>query len=462
MKTRLTLAVLMLAAGIARAGVGSEVAQKLYDQVTPSLVAVQFTWESELGRRELVGAGVVINEDGVVAAPLSVLNPAIPDSQMKEFKVIVPRVDTNDEELDATFLGRDERSGLGFVQIKEKDNKKRKWTPITFEDAGVKIGEPIYSVGILPKGAGYRSYFMEGAVSAKLRGEVQMVLVTNGGLCGPGSPVFNAAGKAIGLVQDEQVTFLNDPRQSLQSVQNPPLFFMPAKEFLRSFSDLPKAGEPQKLPWIGVMQLTGLKKDVAEFFGLKDEPAVQIGDVIPDAPAAKAGLKRGDVIVKVNGKPIERGDDPDELPGILRHQLIWLKPGQSVALSVMSGKGQPLHDVKLTMAEQPERPTSAKRFFAEDLGFSVRDLTFQDRYQRKLEKSDGGVLVAVIRPSSSAQTGHLEREDMVMELNGEKVVDVDQFEKAYEKIRKDKPHDALVMEVKRNGSTQVIRIEPPQ
>jgi S1-C subfamily serine protease len=79
-----------------------------------------------------------------------------------------------------------------------------------------------------------------------------------------------------------------------------------------------------------------------------------------------------------------------------------------------------------------------------------------------LEKTDGGVVVAVIRPSSSAQTGHLEREDMVMELNGQKVVDVEQFQKAYEQIRKDKPHDALVMEVKRSGSTQVIRIEPPQ
>lgn len=453
------VAVLMAAAGVpARAGVGPETAQKLYDQVTPSLVAVQFTWESELGRRELVGAGVVITEDGVVAVPLSVVNPALPDAQMKEFKVIVPRTDGNDEELDATFLGRDERAGIGFVKVDEK----RTWKPVKFEDAPVKIGQPVYSVGILPKGAGYRSYFMEGAVAAKLRGEIPMVLVTNGGLCGLGSPVFNADGKAIGLVFDEQVSFLNDPRQSMQSIQNPPLFFMPAKEFLRSFSDLPKAGEPQKLPWIGVMQLTGLKKDVAEFFGLKDQPAVQIGDVVPDAPAAKAGLKRGDVIVKVDGKPIERGDEPDELPGILRHKLIWLKPGESVTLSVMSGQGQPLHDVKLTMEEQPMRPTSAKRFYAEDLGFSVRDLTFSDRYQRKLDNGDGGVLVAIIRPSSSAQTGHLEREDMVMELNGQKVKDVDQFKTAYEQIRKDKPHEALVMEVKRNGSTQVIRIEPPQ
>jgi serine protease Do len=289
-----------------------------------------------------------------------------------------------------------------------------------------------------------------------------MVLVPNGGLCGLGSPVFNADGKAIGLVYDQQVSFLNDPRQAMQSIQTPPLFFMPAREFVRSFTDLPTAGEPQKLPWIGVMQLTGLKKDVAEFFGLKDQPAVQIGDVIPDAPAAKAGLKRGDVIVKVDGKAIERGDDPDELPGILRHKLLWLKPGESVTLTVMSGKGQPLHDVKLTMAEQPPRPTSAKRFYAEDLGFSVRDLTFTDRYQRKLDEKAGGVLVAVIRPSSSAQTGHLEREDMVMELNGQPVTDVEEFRKAYEAFRKEKPHEALVMEVKRSGSTQVIRIEPPQ
>jgi serine protease Do len=444
--------------GVARAGVGAEVAQKLYERVTPSLVAVQFTWESELGRRELVGSGMIVSADGVVAAPLAVLHPGIPDAQMKEFKVIVPRVDASDEELDAEFLGRDERSALGFVRIKEK----RDWAPVKFEEAAVRIGEPVYSVGLLPKGAGYRSYFMEGAVSAKLRGEMQMVLVANGGLCSTGSPVFNGEGKAIGVVQDEQGSFLNEPRQALQAVQTPPLFFMPAKEFVRAFGDLPKAGEPQKLPWIGVMQLTGMKKDVAEFFGLKDQPAVQIGDVIPDGPAGKAGLKGGDVIVKINGEALERGDEPDELPGIMRRKLIWMKPGEEVTLSVMAGRGQPVKDVKLTLEEQPSRPSTAKRYYAEDLGFSVRELTFQDRYQRRLGKDAGGVLVAIIRPNSSAQTARLEREDLVQELNGEKVVDVEQFQKAYEAFRKEKSKEALVMEVKRSGSTQVIRVEPPQ
>src|SRR5437016_3560925 len=92
------------------AAVGPAAAQKLCDDVTPSLVAVQYTWQSELGRREIIGSGVVIGADGLVAAPLAEFHQAIPDEQMKEFKIIVPKADADEDELDAVFLGRDERS----------------------------------------------------------------------------------------------------------------------------------------------------------------------------------------------------------------------------------------------------------------------------------------------------------------------------------------------------------------
>src|SRR4051794_40240108 len=174
-------------ASTARADVAPEAAQKLYQDVTPSLVAVKYTFTNELNRRELIGSAVIVGDDGLVMAPLVIFNPSIPDEQMKDFKIVVPHEDRDPEELDATFLGRDERFNLAWLKTKEP----QKWKSLKFEDSEVKVGEPILSVGILPKSGGYKSYIMESTVSASLRGEIPQVLV-QGGLSAVGSPVFNA------------------------------------------------------------------------------------------------------------------------------------------------------------------------------------------------------------------------------------------------------------------------------
>src|SRR5687768_1264436 len=93
--TRLATLVLLVfaASAFAGGGVSPEVAGKLYDRVTPSLVAVKYTWENELSRQELTGAGVVVSDDGLVMTSLSLFDPRvvlIPNEQMKEFKIIIP------------------------------------------------------------------------------------------------------------------------------------------------------------------------------------------------------------------------------------------------------------------------------------------------------------------------------------------------------------------------------------
>ena len=472
-------------------GASIELAKKLYEQASPSLVAVKYTWESEMGRRELIGAGVVVREDGLVMSPMSVFDQRIPDEQMKEFTVVIAHEDRDAEELEADFLGRDERCNVAFLMPKAVQSKvakragagaapggaegagageavqasasTRTWKPIKFEEAPVQIGQPIYSVGMLPEMANYKPYFMESAVAATLRGETPQVLV-NGGLAAVGAPVFNGDGKAIGVVawQPGQTVFLNDPTNPLSGVTVPPKFFVPTRDFALGLSDPPKSGEPQKLPWMGVPQLTGVNKDVAELRGLANKPAIEIGEVIPNTPAEKGGLKQGMIIVKINGEPLERGDEPEELPQIMRRKLLRMKVGDTVTFTVMTGKDQPTQDIKVTLEEQPRRQNTAKRWYAEDLGFSARETVFMDLYQRRLQPDAKGVLVSFIRPQSAAQAGELRREDLITELNREPVTDLEQFKTAYQEFRKSKPREAVVMVVQREGNTKVIRIEPPQ
>ena len=459
--TFLTLVLTLAIAPLTRAAISPAELRKLYDRVTPAFVAVQFVWETELGRREVVGAGVVVNEEGLIMTPLSLVHPQIPDKQLKEFKVIVPTQAKDPDELDAVFVGRDERNNVAFVLPGEK----RSWTPIKFEDVKVDVGDNVVSVGVLPKQATYKTYLVQGAVSATLRGEAPQIMVVTG-LSGVGSVVFTEDGKAAGFVnaQPELPAWLNDPRDPMRAVNNPPKFFIPSRDFLQSLSDPPVAGKTMKLPWLGVPQqaMAGLNKDVAESLGLKDVPAVELGDIIPGSPAEKAGIKPGSVIVKLNGEALERGDEPDELPMILMRKIRRMKVGDKVKLSVIEGSKKEPKDVEVTLTERPPGANLANRYYAEDMGLSVREIVFIDTYVRKLPSEQKGVVVALIKPQSSAASARLQREDLITEMNGKPVDSLDAFKTAYEALRKDKPRDPLVLVVVRDGSTQTIRVEPPQ
>jgi S1-C subfamily serine protease len=460
--------------------------KKLYDDVTPSLVAVQYTWEYEYGKADFVGAGVVVGADGVVIMPLTVMSPGIPDAQLVDFKIIIPHVDRDDEEIDATLEGRDERNQLVFVKAKESSEggKKHEWRPVKFVASKdtLNVGDRVMSVGLMPKGAGYRSYFESGTVAARLRGELTQYLVTGGALAAMGSPVFNAKGEAIGYVpyQNGQQYLLHTSASgrrggrggggedgagadTMYAVERPPRIFIPSEEILQSLNDPPKDGKSIVMPWIGTPQLAGVKKDVAEYLGIEGQPAVEIGDVVDGSPAAKGGLKVGMKILKVNDEPIERGDEPEELPDILRRKLSRMKPGDTVTFTVMTEPKQPTQDIKVTLEERPKRPNAAKRFWAEDLQFSAREVVWEDLYQRKQPPDTTGVVIGLIKPQGAAANAHLAMGDLVTQFNNEKVESLDQFEKDYKAFRQDKPKEAIVLVVmKSDATTQTLRIEPPQ
>jgi len=458
-----TVALLMLATLSVRSAsaITPDDAQKLYDRVTPSLVAVQYVWQNELNRVELTGAGIVVSDDGLVMAPMILFPMQFPDSQLKEFKILVPREDGEPTEYEAVFQGRDPRTDMAFVKTKEPQH----WRALTFAETDSKVGQSVFSVGMLPKNANYKTYFVEGQVGATLRGETPQVLVMGGGLAALGSPVFDTEGQAIGIVLPEnQNPLLNEvnPRDPLAAINRPPKLFVPSKFFQISIKDPPTPEHPVKLPWLGVAEMTGVNKDVAEVYGLGNQPAIQIGDVVPNAPAEKAGLKPSDIIVKVNDKPLERGDEPAELPGILSRRLMRLKPGDNVTLTVLRDKDQPLKNIAVTLDEQPMQMNLAKRYYADDLGFGVRELVFSDRYTMKLPLDQKGVIVALLKPQGSAQSGGLHNADVITKLNSESVTDVGQFEKSYKAVRKEKPTDAIVLQVHRGDGENTIRIEPPR
>jgi serine protease Do len=468
MKIQIAILSMALSAGLAghaRADIPLAVRTKTLTAAAPSLVVVQFTWASEVRKVELSAAGVVVDKDGLVLASLRAFSPQFPDDQLKDFKIIIPQKDADDEEIEAEFAGRDERYGFAYIRAKDK----HAWTPLKFESAKLKVGQELFSVGMLPKGGGYEPYLAEAKVSALLRGAIPQVL-TMGPLAASQSPVFDAEGKAVGLVlgMPDQSPYLSmgqsqvDDRLQLAPIVTPPHFFIPASDFLPSLADPPKAGEPPKLTFIGVREMKAVTKDVADYMGISNQPAIQLGDIIPGTPAAAAGIKRGAIITQLNGKPLERGSEPDDLPGIFSRTLMRMNVGDKVTLTILPGKDQPTKDVVVTLAERPMRANLAKRYYAEDLGFGVRELVFDDHYERKLTDDEKGVVITIVRPQSAAATARLGGDEMITQLNGQPVTALAEFEKDYEAFRKDHPKDAVVLVVKRDGREDTIRIEPPQ
>lgn len=459
----IAVSLLTLATASARSAlaISPDDAKKLYDKATPSLVAVQYVWQNELNRVELTGAGIIVNDDGLVMVPMILFPMQLPDAQLRDFKILVPRGDGDPTEYEAVFQGRDPRTDTAFIKTKETQH----WKSMAFAESDSKIGQSVYSVGMLPKNANYKAYFAEAQVAATLRGETPQVLVMGGGLTALGSPVFDTEGQAIGVVLPENANpLLNEvnPRDPLAAVMRPPKLFVPSKFFQLSIKDPPTPEHPVKLPWLGVAEMSGVNKDLGEALGLGNQPAIQIGDVVPNAPAEKAGLKPGDIIVKVNDQPLERGDEPAELPQILSRRLMRLKPGDNVTLAVQRDKDQPLKNIAVTLDEQPKQMNLAKRYYADDLGFGVRELVFSDRYSMKLPLDQKGVIVALLKPQGSAQSGGLHNADVITKLNNESVTDVDQFEKSYKALRKEKATDAIVLQVHRGDGENTIRIEPPR
>jgi S1-C subfamily serine protease len=461
---RILIFLLLLALPFASAHADDQPAtiRKMYELAKPSLVAVKYTWENELGSQELSAAAVVVSDDGLVAFPIEIVAPAVvPTDQIKRFKIIVPSETQDETEIDATFQGRDERTNLAFV----RPDSPQKWQAIKFIAKTPRVGEPLYSVGMLPKAAGYRSWVTTGAMSTVLRGPIPQVLVS-GELAGTCAVVLDTDGQALGLVFPRSLgdALLDNPEnpEDMPMVTNPPRIFIPASDFLPGIENPPVPDKPAVIPWIGC-QMLGLEKEEAEYFGLKNVPAVSVGDVVPDSPAAKGGLSKLDIITQINGKPIERGDLPIELPEIVTRTIQRMNVGDKVTFTVTRGKGDTPRQVVVTLEARPREPQEVRRFYARDLGLVVREVTFGDTYYRHIPADTQGVVVALLRPQAAAQAAHLGMSDFITQMNGKPVTDIDEFKKDYQAARKDHPDDPVVLEVTRlDGKEQTINIQPPQ
>jgi serine protease Do len=189
---------------------------------------------------------------------------------------------------------------------------------------------------------------------------------------------------------------------------------------------------------------------LAKQFSVNQPGGALVSEVEPDTPAAKAGLKRGDVILRLNGQPVNSAND-------LRLRISQTAPGTTVKLGVSrDGKTQ---DFSVTLGELPEKVaqegTGSEKGPGGLQGVEVQNLTPDIAQQLQLAPGTRGVVVTSVDPSSPADS-ELNRGDVIQEVNHKPVVNVDQYRQAIA-LAGNQP---VLLLVNRGGATQYVVIEP--
>ncbi|MHC4536474.1 MAG: PDZ domain-containing protein, partial [Planctomycetota bacterium] len=172
-------------------------------------------------------------------------------------------------------------------------------------------------------------------------------------------------------------------------------------------------------------------------------------EVIPDSAAEKAGLKHNDIIIEVDGKPIESRD-------AFRNQIAMLQPGSRVKLVVWRDKRRKPLTVKLGKRPPTEELTgNLTPETINKLGFTVQDLT-DDLAERYGYKGQSGVIVTGVDDGSQAAEKGIAPGALIKEVNQQKVRNTTEFNEA---IKKAKKEGAALLLVKRGRYTIFVPLK---
>jgi serine protease Do len=220
-------------------------------------------------------------------------------------------------------------------------------------------------------------------------------------------------------------------------------FAIPINLVKTIYKDLREKGTVTR-GWLGVM-IQKITPELAKAFELKDSDGALVGDVIPDGPAAAAGIKRGDVIVKFNGQEVK---DMEQLPKIVAQT----QPETEVDVEVIrAGKMEKLQ-VRIAILKDPEKQVLAK---ADPLGMQVQDITPELAQSLKLDTTEG-VLVSDVTAGQPAAESGVKRGDVITEIDRSPVRNTGDYKRLTSNIRQGR--SALFL-VRRGGSTIFIAVK---
>ncbi|HMS05758.1 MAG TPA: DegQ family serine endoprotease [Burkholderiaceae bacterium] len=377
-----------------------------------------------------VGSGFVLTSDGYVMTNAHVVDGA------EEVLVTL----TDKREFKAKIIGADARTDVAVVKIEASG-----LPAVRIGDVNrLRVGEWVMAIG---SPFGLENSVTAGIVSAKQRDTgdylpfIQTDVAINPG--NSGGPLINLRGEVVGI--NSQIYSRSGGYMGIA-------FAIPIDEAIRVSEHLRATGKVVR-GRIGV-SIEPVSKDVAESIGLGRPQGAMVRGVDETGPAAKGGIEAGDVIVKFDGKPIDKASDLPRLVGNT-------KPGTRSTVTVLR-RGS-YKDVSVTVAELPSdtRPARAtpapkedkpKTGSAQGLGLTVAELSETQKKELKLK---GGVRVEAV--ADAAARAGLREGDVVLQIANQEVAGVKEFEAITAKLDRAKPVNLLV---RRGEWAQYVLIRP--
>jgi serine protease Do len=201
--------------------------------------------------------------------------------------------------------------------------------------------------------------------------------------------------------------------------------------------------------WLGVM-IQDITPELAESFGTTATKGVIVADVVAGSPAEKGGLKRGDIVQTLNGKPVENANQ-------LSRTVAAMQPESKATIEVIRD-GKPV-TVKLTIGTMPEEAQQQKAAApsAESaLGITVQNITPELAQKLGVDEKEVGVVITDLAAGSPAAEARLHKGDIVEEVNRQKIQNIRDWKQAIEKMKKGEP---LLLLVKRGANTFYVAIK---
>ena len=375
-----------------------------------------------------LGSGFIISPDGYILTNAHVA---------QDVDKIIVRL-SDQRERPAKVIGVDELTDVAVLKIEGENLPVVK---IGDSDA-LEVGEWVLAIG---SPFGLERTATQGIVSAvgrNLPSGTYVPFIQSDVAVNPGSsggPLFNLRGEVVGI--NSQIYSSTGGYMGLS-------FAIPIKLAIQVVEQLKATGEVTR-GWLGIL-LQSVNNDLAEAFKLDRPRGALVAQILPDSPAASAGFKPGDIILRYGGEPVE---DSSQLP-----RMIGVTPvGKTIAMSILRN-GEPL-EIKATIArlETVEEKVSTMDEHSDlRLGIVVADLSNEQR--RGLNSEDQGVLAASLDEGPAANAG-LYPDDIILQLNHQPVKSANQFVE----LAKELPRGKVVpLLVKRENESLYLAVRLPE
>lgn len=380
------------------------------------------TGQPQTREAQSLGSGFIISADGFVVTNNHVVSP---DARAKLQSITVTLPDGT--EYEAELIGADAASDLAVLKIKAD----RTFPFVTFGDSSaarvgewvVAIGNPFGLGGTVTSGiisAVYRNTGQGGAYDRYIQTDASINRGNSGG------PLFDMRGNVIGI---NNAIF--SPSGGSVGIG----FAIPAEIAAPIVEQLREGREIQR-GYLGV-GLNPINEDFAASLGLPKRRGELVQTVQDDSPAARAGLKPGDILTKVNGQDVTAEQSVSFLVANLEPgaqvPVELLRDGQRIALNVTLGK-RPTEAELLQQtqtfdpdAEEPMAPGASDGTIEEKLGLQVIPMTAAIARSLGVPTDTQGVVIATVDPNADAARKGLRRGDIILSANYQGVASVEQL-----------------------------------